>query len=386
MKDDTLLSHVGNTPFENHGVVNPPVYHASTILFPTLEAFRNAGKAKVRYGRRGTPTSYALEEAIAALEGGHGAIVAPSGIAAVTSALLACLKAGDHLLVTDSVYAPTRHFCDTTLRRYGVETEYYDPLIGGDIARLTRPETKVVFVESPGTATFEIQDIPAIAAAAHEGGALVIADNTWGAGYYFKPLSKGADIVVLAGTKYVGGHSDAMMGLIVCGDEALYGRLRDDIQSLGMCAGPDDIYLALRGLRTMAVRLARHYENALKVGRWLKDRPEVKRVMHPALQDDPGHALWKRDFTGASGLFGFVLHDTDQPALTAMMDGLELHGMGFSWGGYESLLIPTWPEKVRSATKWEAGGQCMRIHVGLEDPDDLIADLEAGLERFNKAK
>ena len=191
---------------------------------------------------------------------------------------------------------------------------------------------------------------------------------------------------MLAGTKYVGGHSDTMMGLVTCGDEALYGRLRDDIQSLGMCAGPDDIYLALRGLRTMAVRLARHYQNALKVGRWLKDRPEVKRVMHPALQDDPGHALWKRDFTGASGLFGFVLHETDQPALTAMMDGLELHGMGFSWGGYESLLIPTWPEKVRSATKWEAGGQCMRIHVGLEDPDDLIADLEAGLERLNKAK
>ena len=385
MKDDTLLTHAGNDPFENHGVVNPPVYHASTILFPTLEALRNAKTAKVRYGRRGTPTSFALEEAVTELEGGHGTITVPCGIAAITSALLTCLKAGDHLLVTDSVYAPTRHFCETTLKRYGVETGYYDPLIGGDIARLMRPETKVVFVESPGTATFEVQDVPAIAAAAHKGGALVIADNTWGAGYYYKPLSKGADIVVHAGTKYVVGHSDAMMGLVTCGDEALYARLREDILSLGMCAGPDDVYLALRGLRTMGARLPRHYESATKVARWLKDRPEVERVMYPALEDDPGHELWKRDFTGACGLFGFVLHNSDQKALAAMMDGLKLHGMGFSWGGYESLLIPTAPEKVRSATKWEVNGQAMRIHVGLEDPDDLIADLEAGLERLGKA-
>ena len=385
MKDDTLLGHAGNAPFENHGVVNPPVYHASTVLFPTLEAFRNAKTAKVRYGRRGTPTSYALEEAITELEGGHGSVTVPSGMAAIASALLACLKTGGHLLVTDSVYGPTRHFCNTTLKRYGVETEYYDPLVGGDIARLIRPETRVVFVESPGTATFEIQDLPAIAAAAHKAGALVIADNTWGAGYYFKPLSKGADIVVHAGTKYVVGHSDTMMGLVTCGDAALYDRLRDDIQSLGMCAGPDDIYLALRGLRTMGVRLARHYENATKVALWLKDRPEVKRVMYPALEDDPGHEMWKRDFTGACGLFGFVLHNNDQKALAAMMDGLKLHGMGFSWGGYEILLIPTAPEKARSATTWEVNGQCMRIHVGLEDPDDLIADLEAGLERMGKA-
>ena len=221
MKDDTLLGHAGNAPFENHGVVNPPVYHASTVLFPTLEAFRNAKTAKVRYGRRGTPTSYALEEAITELEGGHGSVTVPSGMAAIASALLACLKTGGHLLVTDSVYGPTRHFCNTTLKRYGVETEYYDPLVGGDIARLIRPETRVVFVESPGTGTFEIQDLPAIAAAAHKAGALVIADNTWGAGYYFKPLSKGADIVVHAGTKYVVGHSDTMMGLVTCGDAAL---------------------------------------------------------------------------------------------------------------------------------------------------------------------
>ena len=385
MKDDTLLTHAGNAPFDNHGVVNPPVYHASTILFPTLDAYRNAKTAKVRYGRRGTPTTFALEEAITELEGGHGTIAVPSGMAAIASALLACLKAGDHLLVTDSVYAPTRHFFETTLKRYGVETEYYDPLIGGDIARLIRPETQVVFVESPGTGTFEIQDIPAIAAAAHKSGALVIADNTWGAGYYFKPLSKGADIVVQAGTKYVVGHSDTMMGLVTCGDEALYQHLRADIQALGMCCGPDDVYLALRGLRTMGVRMPRHYENAMKVARWLKTRPEVERVMYPALDDDPGHELWKRDFTGACGLFGFVLHNKDQKALAAMMDGLTLHGMGFSWGGYESLLIPTNPEKDRSATKWEVAGQCMRIHVGLEDPDDLIADLEAGLERMEKA-
>ena len=385
MKDDTLLGHSGNAPFENHGIINPPVYHASTILFPTLDAFRNASTAKVRYGRRGTPTSFALEEAITELERGHGTIAVPSGMAAIGSALLACLKAGDHLLVTDSVYGPTRHFCETTLKRYGVETEYYDPLIGGDIERLMRPETRVVFVEAPGTGTFEIQDIPAISAAAHKGGALVIADNTWGAGYYFKPLTKGADVVVQAGTKYVVGHSDTMMGLVTCADEGLYKRMRDDIQALGMCCGPDDIYLALRGMRTMGVRMDRHYESAMKVASWLKSRPEVMRVMYPALDDDPGHALWKRDFTGACGLFGFILHNRDQKALAAMMDGLTLHGMGFSWGGYESLLIPTAPEKARSATKWDVDGQCMRIHVGLEDPDDLIADLEAGLERMGKA-
>jgi cystathionine beta-lyase len=385
MKDDSLVTHAGNNPFENHGIINPPVYHASTILSPTLEAYRNIRLATVRYGRRGTPTSHAFEDAIAALEGGNGAVSTPSGLAAVTCLITACVKSGDHILVTDNAYQPTRYFCQTVLKKFGVETEYYDPTIGGMIETLIRPNTSVVYVESPGSLTFEVQDLPAIAEAAHKAGAIVISDNTWGAGYYHKPLSLGADISLQAGTKYIVGHSDTNLGIIVWKDTDRFGRIRDDIQSMGICAGPDDLYLAMRGLRTMGVRLPRHFETGLLIARWLDDRPEVKQVIHPALEDNPSHELWKRDFTGACGLFGFVLHQTDQTALAAMMDGLKMHGMGASWGGYESLLIPTDPGKSRSATRWEVEGQCMRIHVGLEDPEDLIADLEAGLERLGAA-
>jgi cystathionine beta-lyase len=385
MKDDSLVTHAGNNPFENHGIINPPVYHASTILSPTLEAYRNIRLATVRYGRRGTPTSHAFEDAIAALEGGNGAVSTPSGLAAVTCLITACVKSGDHILVTDNAYQPTRYFCQTVLKKFGVETEYYDPTIGGTIETLIRPNTSVVYVESPGSLTFEVQDLPAIAEAAHKAGAIVISDNTWGAGYYHKPLSLGADISLQAGTKYIVGHSDTNLGIIVWKDTDRFGRIRDDIQSMGICAGPDDLYLAMRGLRTMGVRLPRHFETGLLIARWLDDRPEVKQVIHPALEDNPSHELWKRDFTGACGLFGFVLHQTDQTALAAMMDGLKMHGMGASWGGYESLLIPTDPGKSRSATRWEVEGQCMRIHVGLEDPEDLIADLEAGLERLGAA-
>jgi cystathionine beta-lyase len=385
MKDDSLVTHVGNYPFENHGIINPPVYHASTVLSPTLEAYRNIKLATVRYGRRGTPTSHAFEDAIAALEGGNGAVSTPSGLAAVTCLITTCVKSGDHILVTDNAYQPTRYFCQTILKKFGVETEYYDPTIGGTIETLIRPNTSVVYVESPGSLTFEVQDLPAIAEAAHKAGAIVISDNTWGAGYYHKPLSLGADISLQAGTKYIVGHSDTNLGIIVWKDTDRFGRIRDDIQSMGICAGPDDLYLAMRGFRTMGVRLPRHFETGLRIARWLDDRPEVKQVIHPALEDSPSHELWKRDFTGACGLFGFVLHETDQTALAAMMDGLKMHGMGASWGGYESLLIPTDPGKSRSATRWEIEGQCMRIHVGLEDPEDLIADLEAGLERLGAA-
>jgi cystathionine beta-lyase len=382
MKDDSLVTHAGNYPVENHGIINPPVYHASTILFPTLEAYRNVRLAKVRYGRRGTPTSHAFEDAIAALEGGSGAVSTPSGLAAVTCLITACVKSDDHILVTDNAYQPTRYFCQTVLKKFGVETEYYDPTIGGRIETLIRPNTSVVYVESPGSLTFEVQDLPAIAEAAHKAGAIVISDNTWGAGYYHKPLNLGADISLQAGTKYIVGHSDTNLGIIVWKDTERFDRIRDDIQSMGICAGPDDLYLAMRGLRTMGVRLPRHFETGLRIARWLDDRPEVKQVIHPALEENPSHELWKRDFTGACGLFGFVLHETDQTALAAMMDGLKMHGMGASWGGYESLLIPTDPDKSRSATRWEIEGQCMRIHVGLEDPEDLIADLGAGLERL----
>jgi cystathionine beta-lyase len=385
MKDDTILAHAGLHPHDNEGIVNPPVYHASTVLFPTLEAYRNASTARVRYGRRGTPTTFALEEAVTALEDGEGAVLAPSGLAAIALSLTACVETGDHVLVTDSTYAPTRRFCDGVLSRFGVETDYYDPLIGGDIEKLFKPNTKVVWVESPGTQTFEIQDIPAIAKVAHAHGARVLMDNTWATGYFFKALKHGVDISVHAGTKYIVGHSDAMFGIAVCNKET-YETVRESAQLFGNCAGPDDVYLALRGFRTMGVRLMRHHDSGLMLANWLQERPEVLRVMHPGLPDDPGHELWRRDFTGASGLFGFVLDIADEKPLAAFVDELHYFGMGASWGGFESLILPAQPENFRTATEWNPGGQTMRLHVGLEDPDDLIADLEAGFERMNQAR
>lgn len=384
MKDNTIVTHAGNRPFENHGIVNPPVYHVSTVLSETLEQRINRSNAKVRYGRSGTPTSYALEEAMSALEQAHGTVLAPSGLAAITMALSAFVEAGDHVLITDSTYTPTRNFSDRVLQRLGVEVKYYDPMIGGGIAELIRENTRLVWTECPGSQTFDVQDLPAIVQAAHARGAIVLTDNTWSGGYFRKPLAEGVDVSVQAATKYIVGHSDVMMGTIAC-NEATYEQVRRSNASFGVCCGPDDMYLALRGLRTLGVRMDRHFESGVKIAEWLRSRPEVSRVMHPALPDDPGHALWKRDFTGASGLFGFVLKEDSREKLSAMMDHMELHGMGSSWGGYESLLIPAWPENSRTATTWAVSGQCMRIHVGLEDVDDLIADLEAGLERMNKA-
>jgi cystathionine beta-lyase len=385
MDDATLVTVAGREPERQHGVVNPAVYHASTILFPTLAALESARPGHgTYYGRYGTPTTAALEEAVASLEGGHRSIIVGSGKTAITSTLLALLQSGDHLLVTDSVYAPTRNFCTGILARFGIETSFYDPLIGAGIEALIRPNTRLVFTESPGSLTFEMQDIPAIAAAAHGHGCLVAMDNTWASPLYAKPFSLGADISIQAATKYIGGHSDLMMGIITS-TEAIHDRLRRGVMEVATAAAPDDCYLALRGLRTLAARLERHQASALKVARWLQGRPEVTGVLYPALPDDPGHALWRRDFKGASGLFGFVLRPCPKAALAAMLDRLELFGMGWSWGGYESLLIPTYPETCRTATPWRAEGVSMRIHVGLEDPDDLIRDLEAGLERLRAA-
>ena len=384
MKDNTIVTHAGNHPFENHGIVNPPVYHASTVLQPTMEALLNRDTAKVRYGRRGTPTSFALEEAVSALEHAHGTVLAPSGLAAITMTLCALLETGDHILITDSTYAPTRNFAGKILAKLGIEAEYYDPRIGAGIAALFRDNTRLVWTESPGSQTFEVQDIPAIVAAAHGADILVAMDNTWSGGYFYKPLDHGVDISVQAATKYIVGHSDVMMGTIAC-NEATHARVRDATWAYGVCCGPDDVYLALRGLRTIAVRMTRHHENGLRLARWLRARPEVTQVMHPGLAQDPDHELWRRDFTGASGLFGFVLENDKREKIAALLDGLELYGMGSSWGGYESLMLPSWPERNRTATQWAPGGQCMRVHVGLEDGDDLIADLEAGLERYNAA-
>ena len=384
MKDDSLLAHAGRHPFKNKGAVNPPVYHASTILYPTLDSFygRNPN-FKVTYGRKGTPTTFSLQDAVCELEGGAGAIVASSGLGAITTAILGCTKAGDHVLMTDSVYAPTRLYMDKMMRRYGVDVEYYDPLIGAGIEDKIRPETSVIFMESPGSWTFEIQDIPAIVAVAKKHNVTTMIDNTWAAGYFFKPLQQGVDISVQAATKYIVGHSDAMMGIITC-NEATLPQVREAAFLLGMCAGPDDIYLAQRGLRTMGTRLRQHHKNGLALADWLKSRPEVSRVIHPALPEDPGHEIWKRDFTGACGLFGFIMDKVPENALANMLEGLKFFGMGYSWGGFESLLIPVAPNSARTATKWPETGQTMRIHVGLEDPVDLIRDLEAGFERLKQ--
>ena len=389
MKDETLLTHVGRDPAAQHGAVNPPVYHVSTILEPSVEALQAREKAPfdgMTYGRTGTPTSFALEETVAALEAGHRGIVVSSGLAAIVVTLVAFLKAGEHVLVPDNVYGPTRvRACDGILRRFGVETTYYDPLIGADIVSLIRPNTRVVYLESPGSLTFEVQDVPAIATAAGERGCVTVCDNTWGAGLYFKPLTHGVDIALQAATKYIAGHADAMLGVAVTTTAEQFQAIKWTANALGNCAGPDDCYLALRGIRTLAARLDRHQRTGLALAAWLKQRPEVARVMHPALADDPGHAIWRRDFTGACGLFGLVLNPVSETAVAAMLDGMKLFAMGYSWGGYESLCIPTEPARWRSATQWTAPGPSLRVHAGLEHPDDLIADLEAGFARLNKA-
>jgi len=383
MKDDTKLTHKGLHPFANHGIVNPPVYHASTILFPTLDALDNKATAKVVYGRRGTPTSFALIEAICALEGGHGGVICSSGLAAISVAMTAVLKTGDHVLLTDSAYLPTRQFADRVLRRFGVDVSYYDPRIGAGIDGLIRANTRLIWMESPGSQTFEVQDIPAIVGVAKARGIITAIDNTWGAGYYLKPLAMGVDISVQAATKYIVGHSDTMLGTVVA-NEALYPAIQAEWDNFGGCAGPDDIYLATRGLRTMGVRLRQHYASALKVAHFLQTRPEVTQVMHPALESSPDHAIWKRDFTGACGLFGFVLKAAPRAALADLLDHLRFFGMGYSWGGFESLLIPTDPAHIRTATRWEVPGQAMRIHIGLEDVDDLLEDLASSLDRYGR--
>lgn len=386
LKPDTKVTIGGRNPFAHHGYVNTPVYHASTLLYPTAEDFL-ARRGRYSYGRRGTPTSEALEKAIQEIEGPACAGVAllPSGLAAISAALLSVLRAGDHVLVTDSVYGPTRKFCDTVLARYGVATTYYDPLIAAGIAALMQPNTRAVFTEAPGSLTFEMQDIPAIAEAAHGKGALVLMDNTWASPLYFKALEKGVDLSIQSGTKYIGGHSDLMLGAVSTHREALP-QLKDTVFSMGLCVGPDDMNLGLRGLRTLSVRLARHHQSGLAVARWLEGRPEVLNVLHPALPSDPGHAIWQRDFTGACGLFGVVLKPVRQEAVLAFLNALSLYGMGASWGGFESLAIPYDVSSLRTATKWAPGGPSLRLHIGLEDVSDLIADLERGFAALAAAK
>ncbi len=377
----TRLVHVGRDASEQFGFVNPPIVRGSTVLFPDVAALMS-GDARYTYGRHGSPTVRLLEEAIAELEGGALTRLAPSGLGAISAALLAFVEAGDHVLVADSVYRPTRRFCDRLLARLGVETEYYDPLIGEGIAALMRDNTRVVFTENPGSHSFEMQDIPAIAAVAHERGAWVLTDNTWATPLYFKPFAHGVDVSLQAATKYIVGHSDAMLGAMTANERAAE-RIERVHTDLGLCPGPEDCWLGLRGLRTMAVRLERHGRAGLEVARWLAERPEVARVLHPALPWDPGHPIWQRDYTGATGLFSVILRPAPREAVAAMLNDLKLFGLGFSWGGFESLVVPSDPAPYRTATTWNAEGPGLRFHIGLEDVDDLKRDLAAGFERLN---
>ena len=380
-RERTRLVHAGRDPFEQHGFVNTPIYRGSTVLYPSTEEFLHRRNTKFTYGTQGTPTINSLERAWSGLAGAADTVLTPSGLAAVTIALMTVCEAGSHLLVPDSVYRPTRVFCDTVLKRFGVETTYYDPLLGAGIRDLFRPNTRAVFTEAPGSQTFEMQDIPAIAEAAHAWDAAVLMDNTWATPLFFPPHANGVDICIEAGTKYLSGGSDLLLGLTSANDRWAK-PLRQTFHAFAPCAGPEDAFLGLRGLRTMALRLKEHEKQALAMARWFAERPEVARVLHPALESDPGHAIWKRDFTGSSGLFSVVLKPASGAALAAMVDGLELFGIGASWGGFESLVLPFDPSSYRTATRWEAEGPALRFHIGLEDLEDLKVDLDAGFARL----
>ncbi|MEO8668843.1 MAG: cystathionine beta-lyase [Bauldia sp.] len=375
----TRLAHLGRDKSLTGPFVNPPVIHASTVLFDTVDDMIHRRQRYV-YGRRGTPTSDALEMAVRELEDAAGAVLCPSGLAAVSTALLSSLSAGDHLLMADCAYAPARIFVSTVLKRLGVETTFFDPALGSEIDALFNERTRAVYLESPGWMTFEMQDIPAIAAVAHARGALVICDNTWATPLFCRPLDLGADLSLQAGTKYLGGHSDVMLG-VVAANERAWPQLKETHGHMGTHVGPDDIFLGLRGLRTLGVRLDRHMQSTATVTDWLAGRKEVSRVLYPARPDDPGHAIWRRDMSGATGLFGLVLRDLNEQQAKAFIDGLELFGIGASWGGFESLAALARPETLRRTTPWHAEGPLIRLHIGLEDPGDLIADLEASLDR-----
>lgn len=387
MKDrrpDTKLVRGGRRKEWRGRTVNPPVHRASTILFDSVAEMRASAPqfGEYYYGLHGTPTQWALSEALTELEpGAAGTMLYPSGLAAVTAALLSVLSAGDELLMTDSVYGPTRRFCDSFLKRYGVTTLYYDPLVGSGIAELIGERTRAIFLESPGSLTMEVQDIPAICAAARGRGVATLLDNTWATPLFLPAIATGIDLSILAGTKYVGGHADVMLGSVTA-NPAWYPRLERTSWDLGQSVSPDDAWLCSRGLRTMGVRLRQHEASALRIAHWLDEQPQVAAVLHPALPDCPGHEVWKRDFKGASGLFSFVLRGGGDEDRTRFIEALELFGLGYSWGGYESLVVPADPERIRTATRWEAEGPLVRLQIGLEDSEDLIEDLGSALAGY----
>ncbi|CDT02468.1 cystathionine beta-lyase [Vibrio coralliirubri] len=385
----TKLITAGRDKKWTNGVVNPPVQRASTVVFNSVEEKRkatiNRANKTLFYGRRGTNTHFAFQDAMVEVEGGAGCALYPCGTAAISNAILSFVETGDHILMVDTCYEPTRDFCDTIMKKMGVETTYYEPTIGEGIQDLIKPNTKVLFTESPGSVTMEVQDIPTLARIAHEHDIIVMLDNTWAAGVNFSPFEFGVDISIQAATKYIVGHSDVMLGTAVA-NEKCWDQLREQSYLMGQCVSPDDAYLGLRGIRTLDVRLRQHAESSLKVAKWLETRPEVDHVRHPALETCPGHEFFKRDFTGGNGLFSFVLKNSNTKATTALLDGMTHFSMGYSWGGFESLILANEPnsfDSLRTVANPNFEGTLIRVHIGLEDVDDLIADLEAGLERYN---
>ncbi|NOI87054.1 cystathionine beta-lyase [Vibrio sp. 99K-1] len=385
----TKLITAGRDKKWTNGVVNPPVQRASTVVFNSVEEKRkatiNRANKTLFYGRRGTNTHFAFQDAMVEVEGGAGCALYPCGTAAISNAILSFVETGDHILMVDTCYEPTRDFCDTIMKKMGVETTYYEPTIGEGIQDLIKPNTKVLFTESPGSVTMEVQDIPTLARIAHEHDIIVMLDNTWAAGVNFSPFEFGVDISIQAATKYIVGHSDVMLGTAVA-NEKCWDQLREQSYLMGQCVSPDDAYLGLRGIRTLDVRLRQHAESSLKVAKWLETRPEVDHVRHPALESCPGNEFFKRDFTGGNGLFSFVLKNSNTKATTALLDGMTHFSMGYSWGGFESLILANEPssfDSLRTVANPNFEGTLIRVHIGLEDVDDLIADLEAGLERYN---
>ncbi|USU11816.1 cystathionine beta-lyase [Sphingomonadaceae bacterium OTU29THOMA1] len=387
--DATRVVQAGRRKEWTGGIVNPPVWRASTILYDSIADLRaNAGKDthhRLYYGRRGTPTQWSLADALTSLEpGAEATFLYPSGVAAIAAALLSVLSPGDELLLVDSAYDPTRGQAMQLLKRFGITTRFYDPLIGGGIAELIGPATRAIFIESPGSLTFEVQDVPAIVAVAKRHGLVTLLDNTWATPLFFPAIEQGVDLTILAATKYVVGHSDVMLGSVTAAP-GHFAKLRDMSHLLGQVASPDDSWLGSRGLRTMAVRLAQHQRSALEIARWLEGRPEVAQVLHPALPSCPGHDVWVRDFKGSSGLFSFVLNGGDEAARAVLIDRLDLFGIGYSWGGFESLAIPADPARIRTAAPRDYAGPLVRLQIGLEDSADLIADLDHGLAAFRAA-
>jgi cystathionine beta-lyase len=380
---ETILTHLGRSPEDHLGFVNTPVFRGSTIVFKTLDELDNY-EAPFRYGRNDNPTFNSVATLMSELEGAHGTVLAPSGLSAVSTALLTTVGAGDDLLVTDSCYEPTRNFCTDVLKRLGVSTRFYDPRIGAGIAGLITERTRAIYVESPGSLTFEVQDLPAIVAAAKARDMIVIVDNSWATPLYFQPLKFGADMVLHAGTKMIIGHSDAMFGTVSANAE-LWPALSRTHRRLGVYASPDDVYLAARGFRTLALRMKEHQSRALELARWLESQPTVRAVLHPGLSQHPDHAVWKRDFTGSGSLFSVLLEPAPRAAVAAMVNDLKLFSVGYSWGGFESLCLPVHPRRIRTAVAWTMPGDLFRIHVGFEDIEDLKSDLAAGLDRYRAA-